>query len=260
MKRIKPLMFIITLLAAAVLTAIAGNRAGWFTLGQPVAQPDAREEYQQLCARYLQQDSLLSLAGNIQLFDGENRKQVKEQSSFELIRQGNNGLYSRLSHVQTFGSGQWVVQLDTLNRMMIVGEAIKSPDAQGAMPQQSVDLLFSDTAAFKITGQVTGNDQERTLSFKSDFNPEIRQYRITYNAQTYQLKRAVIEWWKDALVLDSTKTDRVWITHIDYRYRPVAKVNVDDMISRIVSIHDGKVIPAEKYKDYEVHIASNQEQ
>ncbi len=252
-------MLLSVLLAIGVLITMAGNNADWFGKEEHVVQPNARAEFQQLCARYLQHDTVLNLGGNIRLYDGEDRRQVKEQSSFELIKQGN-GMYTRLSHLQTFANEQLMVQLDTVNRIMVIAEAMENQTRNGSSLQQSVDLLFSDTAAFRLVGEVTGNELERTLSFKSDFNPEIRQYRISYDAKTYQLKNATIEWWKDAMVSDSTNANRVWVTQIDYRYRQTAGRGVNDMMREVVALRGKEVIPTDKYKDYEVHIAFNQEQ
>lgn len=258
MKKIKSWLLLGLLLMIGLLTAIAGSRAGWFKDAPVVEQPEARDEYHQLCARYLQQDSLLNITGTILLYDGENTRQVKEQNSFHLAKHGRN-VYNRLGHLQTFSNGAWTVQLDTLNRVMIVADGRHNAGTGQVNLHQSIDGLFSDTAAFRINGQVSGDDVVRTLSFRSDFNPEIREYRVTYDAKTYQLKKAVIEWWKDAVVLDTTAINRVWITQIDYRYNTPLDLAMDSRMQELITVKGKEVMPGSRYKDYQVHIAYNQD-
>lgn len=253
MKRIRSWVLAGVLLLSAVLVGIAGNYKGWFNgpvVGQ--GQPDGGAEYRKIGERFLQ-DSALSLAGAILLYDGEEPGRIKEQNSFRLIRESGN-MYNRLGYIQTFSSEGWMVQLDTINQVLIVADAPVQQEGKAGPFQQSTGLMFNDTTAFTTIGTVTGDQTERTLSLRSDLHPEIRLYRLTYDPATYRMKRAVIEWWKDAVVSDTTKASRVWITKIDYQYEAVPAMKVRELIDQVITRDRDGIHPTERYKDYQLHI------
>jgi len=257
MKNIKYWLLAGILVVIATWVAVAGNHGQWFSNNNEITeQPDAKTEFRKLSERYLQQDSVLNMTGDIKLYDGESN-QLKEQTAYQIIKEQGR-LYSRLSYLQTFCDDQLAVQVDSVNKIVIVANAIGSPTNNNNTLQQ-IDGLFSDTAAFRVIGTVAGNAAERTLSFYSEFHPEIRRYHVTYDAVTYQMKRATIEWWKDAVVLDTTRHDRIWITKIDYHYLPAARTSVKNMMADIITVQNGKIQLTERYRDYQLHIATSQQ-
>lgn len=253
MKRIKSWVLAGVLLLSAVLVGIAGNYKGWFRSPDAgLEQLDAGAEFRKIGERFLQ-DTVLSMAGAILLYDGEQPDQVKEQNSFRLVKESTN-MYNRLGYIQTFSSDGWMVQLDTLNQILIVTDApVQAQGADGGF-QQSTGLMFNDTTAFMAIGTVTGDQRERTLSLRSDLHPEVRLYRLTYDPATYRMKRAVIEWWKDAVVSDTTKASRVWITKIDYQYETAPALKVGELIDQVITRGQDSIYPKERYKDYQFHI------
>lgn len=256
MKRIKSWVLAGALLLSAVLVAIAGKYKSWFISPDAgIEQPEAGAEFRKIGQRFLQ-DSVLSMAGAIMLFDGEKPGQLKEQSSFQLVRESGD-MYNRLGYIQTFSSEDLIVQLDTMNQILVVTDAPVQEQGTAGSFQQSTGLLFNDTTAFITTGSVTGDHTERTLSLRSDLHPGIRLYRLTYDPATYRMKRAVIEWWKDAVVLDTTKASRVWITKIDYQYQPAPALKVGELIDQVITRGPDGIHPKERYKDYQLHIAKH---
>lgn len=245
----------IPLLVLLVMTslAIAGNYSGWFAGKETrIEQPDAIEEYRRLYERYTRPDSIVHIKGTITLHDGENPSSTQEQSSFLFLKKGQQ-FYSQLSHLQTFSNGQLIIQLDTVDKTISVlpGNTTGASLPEG-MGQPSFGVLFNDTAGFRIAATVAGDQQERILSCQSDVNPDIRRFRLVYNSATYQLRQAEIEWWKDALLTDSSE-NKVWITRINYQELPGKEWKIDEMINAIITVSKNGIEPTPRYKEYTIH-------
>lgn len=237
--------------------ALAGSKAGWFTKPTTVAElPDAKDEYKRIFDR-IKSDTNVNIGGTITLYDGEKPSGIKEKTSFLYIKKEGQ-FYSQLSFLQTFCDGKLVVQLDTMNQVIVLAEAGKDKGSKKGAMQPSLDELFNEKADFKITGKVTqANNNDRTLSFQSDFNPEIRSCALTYDPTTYQVKRAVIQWWKDGGVMeDVADSNRIWISHIDYQRQVTSAININEEISKIITIKKDKIEPAVKYQDYQIHVSN----
>lgn len=259
MKRVKSWLLVSVLLISAGLVAIAGNYKKWFTnTTQVVEQPDAKTEFRKIGERFLMHDTLLNINGTIKLYDGEKPTVLKEENSFQLIKEPGH-IYNRLGYIQTFYSENRMIQLDTVNQLLVVAATGSPQPGLANALQPSTDALFSDTAAFTTTGVVTGDSRERTLSLTSELQPEIKVYRITYDAATYRIRRTVIEWWKDGVVSNTTQSSQVWITQIDYQYLPESKQKVAELLKNVVTTNQHGIQPTERYKDYQLHIAEPQQ-
>jgi hypothetical protein len=248
----KFMLAIAALLALIGLFAVAGNRY-WRKI--PVSEikkelPAASEEYRRIMERYAGADSNLDLSGNILIYDGENKYSLKERSSFSYIRSGRQ-YYYRLSRLQTFCDGSTVLQLDTVNKRIIVSTASHSQASNdpGTMP---FDRLFSDTARFRINGAVSEQGSERVLRIQSDYNPGMRSYSLRYDTTNYRLLKAEVEWWK-TIPLKNGDTNKIWLAKIDYRYQEPGRLDMDKKIREVISKTDGQVKPSLRYKDYQVN-------
>src|SRR4051812_44851384 len=123
--------------------AMAGNYAGWFYQygGRKAVLPTASEEFRKLYERFMQQGSTIDMSGDILLYDGENRSGAKERNSFHFIKNGMAS-YSQLGYIQNYCNGKLLLQLDTVNRLIIVARAGDQSAAQTMSKQPSVDMLF----------------------------------------------------------------------------------------------------------------------
>jgi hypothetical protein len=259
MQKRKILLIIVMVVTVSGL-ALAGSKAGWFTKSITVNElPDAKDEYKRIFD-HIKNDTCVNMEGVITLYDGEKPSEIKEKTAFRFMRIQEE-FYSQLSFLQTFCNGKLVVQLDTVNQVIVIADAGKREvNGKGRM-QPSLDQLFNENADFKITGEVReGNNNERIISFESDFNPEIKSCALTYDPATYLVKRAVIQWWKDGgTMVEAADSNRVWISHIDYQRQPASAINIDEEINKIITIKKDQIEPALKYHDYQMHV-SNPEQ
>lgn len=258
----KKIIFVLTAgLLMITGLAIAGSWSGWFVRATEERSdlPDPKEEFSRLYQRYTK-DTVMALGGTITLYDGENKGTVKEKTTFRFVKQ-HDQFYSQFSYLESVCNGTMLVQLDTVNQVIMVSDNLAEMTGNGGPAQPSFDALFSEKADFKITGKVTQDktSNDRTMSFKSDFNPEIKSYSVTYDPATYRIKHAVIQWWKDAMVTDTTAGNRVWISHIDYQPLPVNDFNANELINKIITIKNDQVEPALKYQGYQVHITNPQQ-
>jgi hypothetical protein len=251
MKKRKKIIALAGLLVIGSL-AIAGNYSGWFddAGGADNNQPDAKEEYRRLYDRYTRTDSIMAMKGSITLYDGENPSAVKEQANFEYAKRGAE-FYSHLSSLQTYCDGKLVLQLDTINKVIALSPA-NVESMTGDQNTSSLNMFFSDTA-FRFTGSVSGNDHERTLTCRHERAPDIRLFRIIYDPVSYQLRKAEIEWWKDPLTIDTTRTKNVWIAKINYQHISAAPWKADELMNKIIKITKTGIEPTSRYKDYTIH-------
>ena len=191
----------------------------------------------------------------ITLYDGENSSAVKERSMYRFIKQQDQ-FYSQLSYMQSYCNGEIVVQLDTVDHVIIVADATKETGKMKRAMQPSPDVLFNEKADFKITGRVTqSNESERTILLQDDFRPEIKSYELTYDPGTYRVKNVVIKWWKDGgTIMERTDENQVWVSKIEYQQQPETVVNISEEINKIITINKDQVQPASKYQDYQLHV------
>jgi hypothetical protein len=239
-------------LLAGLLTA-AGNR--WWVrkdFGANKVLPPASEEYQRIISRNKGADSALEIVGTIRVYDMEDKGSLKETSTFRCVRSGKQ-FYTQLSYVQTFCNGTIVLQLDTVNKRIMLSAADPHATPENFMPAGQIGLLFSDTAQFRISGAVTENGSERSLTLKSDFNPGVRSSTLIYDTLTYRVRQARIEWWKSLPGVEEPSNAKMWRTTIDFQYHPAQHLDMDKKIGAVMVVVNGNVNLREQYRDYQVN-------
>jgi hypothetical protein len=253
-------MIILSVLFLSTLTAATAGYRWWKGRDNtPVAQqdlPSATEEYKKLMRSYGHaNDSLPSIAGTIRIYDEENKGQLKETRSFRYLRCGA-GFYMRLSYLQTFCDGKWLLQLDTIHRQIVVEKA--NGQIPGGMmgPAMTPETLFSDTARFRTTGIVKVEGNWRSLRLQSELNPEIRSSTLFYDTLRYRLRKAELERWKPGSLPDE-KGDKIWLVKIDYQYPAAETMDLRRRIRSMVSVDDRKPALATAYQDYELTLNNN---
>jgi hypothetical protein len=258
MQKKKVIIFIV-LVAAISGLSVAGTLSGWFTNSPVVDElPGAKEEYQRIYDR-INKDTSMDLEAVVTLYDGDDPATIKEKTTCRYIRRQQK-YYSQFSYLQTYCNGNRVVQLDTVNQVIIVSSVGPGRKKNKRTLQPTFDMLFNEQADFRITGKVTKkNNNEREITCQSDFNPEIRSFDITYDPVSYQVKRATIQWWKEGATGETATGNPVWISHIDYKSLPAVNINIDEEISKIITIKKDQIEPAVKYQNYQLHV-SNPEQ
>jgi hypothetical protein len=251
---------ILSALLLSMLTAATAGYRWWKDREKtPALQsvlPSAPEELQKLIQRYRREaDSSASVAGTIRIYDRENKDLLKESRTFRYIRCGM-GYYVQLSSLQIFCDGIWLVQLDSVNRQIVVEKA--PPGGPGGMMNIAAppETFFSDTARFRISGVVMAEGDQRSLRLQSELNPEIRSSTLFYDTLSYQLSKAEIERWKPGTAPDE-KGDKIWLVKIDYRYPPAEKMDLRMKIKSIVAIDGRRVTPGAAYRDYELNANNN---
>src|SRR5258708_5908563 len=243
------------ILSVVFVLALSGAMAGyhwWKVSGdRPVPEktmPSAAEEFGKVMQAYGRADSLSEVSGTIRIYDKEDKGSLKETKTFCFVRSGA-GYYARMSYLQTYCDGVWMVQLDTVHHRVQVSGA---PSGVGGMLPGPLTTLFSDTARFRIGGVVTDEGGERGLHLQNEFRPEIRSSTLFYDTLSYRLNRAEVEWWKPSS-LPNEKGDRIWLAKIDYRYRPAPRLDLSEKVRSILTVTGGGVKLTATYRDYEVN-------
>jgi hypothetical protein len=233
--------------------AVAADYSGWFGNRSDEELPEAKEEYRKLWEKFMQRDTVIHLSGTLRLFDGKNRSVVKETNSLRFTRKGNQ-YYARFDYLETFCDGQYIVQLDTVERLIVVGKIGDQQALASAGTTQALDMVFSDTAVFKTTGAVVQQGRIRKLSLKSDIHPRIRLYTINYDTQTYRMRNVEIEWWKDEWRIDETDASDVWVTVMDYEYLPWTELNMKETIGKIIRVSEDSAELQGRYKEFRLYV------
>ncbi|MBV4358903.1 hypothetical protein [Pinibacter aurantiacus] len=212
---------------------------------------DLKEELRKMYSNTLT-DSTIGVAATIRLFDGENPTIKKEEKTFSFYKSGEK-LYSRLDNMQTLSDGKIVVQLDTVNKFVVVAAASAGENMQMASPLM-LQQLVSDSALSSITGFVEEENGNHIATFSNPNTPQIKSCSFTYDTLRYAISKASMAWWKDGVATDTTNAKRVWLTNIDYKKVMDVKYDVDAMINEIVIVKDNNVTLTEKYKDFQLRV------
>ncbi|MBL7740730.1 MAG: hypothetical protein JNK14_16040 [Chitinophagaceae bacterium] len=241
------------ILVLSGLFAVA-NTYHWFGMNRnnTADLPAAKEELRKVFARFSDPASIIHIRGTIRLFDRENNDALKEQISFSYSKQGQQ-FSSRVGYVQTFVADSLAIQLDTVNKYIILSRVDKGSELLTAQTALPFEKFMQDTSAFKIEAVVAQNNKERSLAIKSELSPEIKMTTIFYDPVTYTIKRAEIEWWKEPLVYKNEEDfKRTWLTVLEYTYPLSGGASVSEKIRKIIIQKDGKIEPGPAYRDYQV--------
>ncbi len=252
---------VLSVIGISVL-ALAGKQvADRYTRHQPdkinlPVLPAAKDEYSRLVQQFLHPDSVSVVKGTVLLYDGASPERVKEKSDFISVRDGHS-YYSKMSFNEIICNGKWYVQVDSLHKqLLIVAMNENQPMAPAPATGDMFDRLFSDTATFKVSGSVAGNDLERVITIKSDLNPEIQYFTLRYSPADYSIKGAEIHFWKDRHApADTTAIQKsTWITKIEYGQPGKQVININDRINRVFRINGHTIEPTAAYRNYQVSL------
>jgi hypothetical protein len=253
MNRRKIFIPIALLLVLSGLFAIA-NSNKWLTPDNAKNElPDAKEELQKLYTIYNKQDTSFNINGMIRLYDKENKDVLKEQTSFSYSKKGKN-VFNQIGYLRTFFDDSLVVQLDTVNKYIAVSKIVEGRrvPVQSGLP---FEKFMEDTSTFKISATVSEKNKERALTIISELNPEIKSSVIYYDPVTYKIKKAEIEWWKEAMINDQEEANKkIWLTIMEYTYPVSSGTSGPKSIKEIIVWEDGKPKPTKAYEDYQVHV------
>jgi len=220
------------------------------------ALPAAKEEYAKLLQHFLHSDSAMAIRGTVILYDGEHPDVLKEKSDFLSVRDGRS-FYSKMSSVEIMYNGKYFAQADSVHKILMVAgvlEALPDNPAQPAIGGM-VDRWFSDTASFKAAGAVSGDNNERTITIYSDFNPNIQYFTLRYSPADYSVKGAEIRFWKsNRAETDTAAGNKVWISRIEYGPVHAERPDVNKQMSRIFRVEKHTVVPAPAYGDYRIMV------
>jgi hypothetical protein len=144
------ILFCVLLLALAGFIGAAGNYHWWTKASALSARklPSPGDEYRKIMEQFNGHDSAIDLSGTIKIYDKEDQEALKETSTFRFIRSGRQ-YFMQLSYLQTFCNGSVILQLDTVNKLIVLA---KAGDADSPMVFQkggNPGLLFNDTAQFR---------------------------------------------------------------------------------------------------------------
>lgn len=214
--------------------------------------PSAASEYGRLLERYDATDSAMDVSGTIRIYDGERGEVLKETSTFRNFRQGA-AYFTQLSYLRTYCDGRLVLVVDSVHRQLEVSRSMPQAGRKAAFPGLSPDILFSDTARFRISGMVEQQHAERVLTVRSDYNPEMKLYRLYYDTMSYRIQRTEIEWWKDGGGRDTTDRN-VWLAKVDYSFKSHGVEDIGAEIRSYIVEDVGKVRPTARYADYGIKV------
>ena len=245
------------LLSVTALLAIANN-FHWLGLNNGNNKedlPDAKGELRKLYALYGKPDTSFYIKGMIRLYDHENKDALKEQTSFSYLKKRMQ-LYNQLGYLQTFMADSLIVQLDTINKYIMVSKVdIPSIQLQG-QTGFPFEKFMQDTSAFNIKATVLEKNKERALLIKNELTPEIKSTIIYYDPVTYKITKAEIEWWKEAMVPGNDEAEKkTWLTVMEYTYPASPGISVAEKIKRIIVLKNGTAEAMPEYKDYQVHVS-----
>jgi len=216
--------------------------------------PSAKKEYALLMKKYLSPASSVRISGIVSVYDGLHPDVLKEKSAFVYFRK-EHAFYSRMSFQQTLCDGRFFVQMDSLNQVLLITPIADSMQQQlFPDPMPMAEKLFGDTARFKMSGRVSGDDNLRSITLTSDFNPEIQSFTIYYSPVDYTMKSAEVRFCKNGRPESAAPgdNDNVWISRIDYNTTTGSDIDVHAMIGNIFSVHGHKLEPMPAYSNYRV--------
>lgn len=242
---------IVTLLISIGLFGLA-QTAGWINwLGEmPGREYDGKEEFKKLYNRYNGSGNF-DITGTILLYDVENNNALKEQTSYRSARAGNN-LYTQLGCQKTYVVDGLIVQLDTLQKFIIVSALDQQLQEQNASPAFPLESFLNNTSVFSINATVTDNGKDRILKLDGDAMPQVKAAFIYYDPADYSIQKAEIEWWKDQGISERPDAKKCWLSQVRYARPGKAIPDISGELEKILSIRDGNVVVNAPYQGYEL--------
>jgi len=254
MNKKKTIAITIVLLVAISFLGIAQSRGwiNWLDKKMDTAQ-DGREELKKLYGHYMGEKANFDISGTIFLYDMEHNNALKEQAAYRNIKSGNN-LFTQMAWQKTYVLDSLVVQLDTVNKIIIVSTINADFLPANNESPFPFEKFLADTSDFKITATVTDKGAERILKLRNELMPEIKTVFIYYNPVDYTISKTEIEWWKEQGVTEKADEKKCWLSRINYIHSPASSFNIANEIAKIITVKGQIAEPTEKYKDYEITV------
>lgn len=251
---------IIVLSLSAIIILSVGSIAlakGWFRPEAPaiIEQPDANAEWKKLITKFqeMQKGNGLNIEGQIQLFDSEKPDVLKEQNTTVMQQKGNQFYYA-VAGIRYYSDGHTMLQVDPINRMVLVSKATPENNPTMQMIPQLNNAIAPGEEGFQITGTVEGDQSERRLTIQNEQTPEIKSCTIIYDPSTYQINGINIEWLKNNTIGDQAGNKGTWQTKIRYIYHQVKDLNIQGEINKIIAVDKEKVTLIGQEKDYTLQV------
>jgi|GEM_PF-2729083 len=242
-------LFLVTL-AIAVLGMGAWAYTGkWWGRSTPLPVIDGRFEWAKIVQQYQQPGQ--NITGSIRIYEDESLSQEKERMDFCFQKEGDN-YFAQLGPAHTIKNGDLLIQMDNVQKIILVNR-INESDNIPAASVLGFDQVMKDTSAFRIIGNVEAKSSTRTLALASDYSPEIRLARFTYDTASYRINSAVIEWYRR---VDLSEDNTVYYMQIDYAYPADKPASIADRFNAIVTKKEDKLVPTEKYSTYQFEPAN----
>lgn len=253
MKKRKIIIALIGMLFLTGLYALARNYR-W--IGSGVDElPDARQEIEKIYSLYNKQDTSFTIRGVIRLLDSEKDNAVKEVTPFVYTKHQAQ-YYSSLGYVQTLCANGMGIQLDTVNRYIVVSRVDPSLLDNSQNSLLPFTQFMQDTATYKTTIAAVQKGREYAITITSEASPDIKKATIFYHPATYRIIKSEIEWWKSATAgLNENEQDQTWVTRIEYEHTTATGETAAERINKIVVSMNGKIEPAPAYRGYEFQSA-----
>lgn len=234
-------------MVAVCLVTTAGIKKLFDEKHPTLPQADAKEVFKKLYSKFTDFNTSLNLSGTVTLTEED---VVKEKTSFHLVRHGHQ-VYHRFDVMQQISNDKITVQLDTLNKYLVIAKT----DRQWLKQQKAGVLPFAamlnDTASFKM--RLIQDDGKQALEIINMLQPEIKSCKLVYDPVSYTLQQTVVQWWKQSGLFDAG----YWETTIEYQYNTQQPLDVEEMLNKIVTVDKKNIEINPAYAGYQVEIAEN---
>lgn len=213
-----------------------------------VPEADAKEVFKKLYSKFTDFNAELNLGGTVTLTEED---KLKERTSFHLVRRGYR-VYHRFDVMQQISNDKIMVQLDTLNKYLVIAKADKQWLKQQKAGVLPFAAMLNDTASFKM--RLIQDEGKQALEIINMVQPEIRSCKLVYDPVSYTLQKAVVQWWKHPGSIDHSD---YWETTVEYQYNAQQDIDVEELLNGIVRVSKKGIEVNPAYAEYQVEIAEN---
>lgn len=148
---------------------------------------DPWTEMNKIAERYLN-NNLLSLSGNIKLYDYESSKLIEEQK-FSYSKSAKFWLYT-LGSIETAANDKYTVAVDHSENVVAVSKTRNLSASIQAFDIEKLKKLLSDNEA---SARVLQNGNQKILVVNNIIYEDIANYKIYYDPDTYRVSKIIME-------------------------------------------------------------------
>lgn len=240
---------VLIFLATGALTAGAwAVGANWWRSQTPKQILNGRAEWTRIMQGY--QQEYLQVNGTIRVYEDSLMKQEKDKMSFSFIKEGDD-YFSVLGPIQTIKKDSLLLQVND-DLKTIFASHIKGNENGEGVSVMGLEQLLKDTAAYRIEGDVITAGSNRILTVNSDYSPEIRSARFTYDTIHYRISTATIDWYRNNA---DPNDNTVYYMKVEYSYPSGKSATIANRLAGIMTVQKGKLIPANAYLSYQLQLA-----